>query len=51
MSSSFNFPCPTIKADDLEDLYKTYGVYRTVVLDLAGTNETPETVQEGYYGA
>ncbi|KAF2570596.1 hypothetical protein F2Q70_00003628 [Brassica cretica] len=28
-----------------------YGVDRTVVLDLAGTNETPETVREGYYGA
>ncbi|KAG2271382.1 hypothetical protein Bca52824_065937 [Brassica carinata] len=43
MSSSFNFPRPTTKADDLEDLYKAYGVDRTVVLDLAGTHETPET--------
>ncbi|XP_013669581.1 uncharacterized protein LOC106374022 [Brassica napus] len=51
MSSSFNFPRPSTKADDLEDLYKTYGVDRTVVLDLAGTHETPETVREGYYGA
>ncbi|KAF2620918.1 hypothetical protein F2Q68_00040467 [Brassica cretica] len=51
MSSSFNFPCSTTKADDLEDLYKTYGVDRAVILDLAGTNETPETVREDYYGA
>ncbi|KAF2550828.1 hypothetical protein F2Q68_00034414 [Brassica cretica] len=51
MSSSFNFPRPTTKTDDLEDLYKTYGVDRAVVLDLASTNETPETVREGYYGA
>ena len=36
MSSSFNFPFPTTKDDDLEDLYKTYGVDRAVVLDLAG---------------
>ncbi|KAF3500764.1 hypothetical protein F2Q69_00042988 [Brassica cretica] len=35
MSSSFNFPHPTTKADDLEDLYKAYGVDRSVVLDLA----------------
>ncbi|KAF3530383.1 hypothetical protein DY000_02042585 [Brassica cretica] len=45
------FPCPTTKADDLEDLYKTYGVDRAVILDLAGTNETPGTTREGYYGA
>ncbi|XP_013632729.1 PREDICTED: uncharacterized protein LOC106338254 [Brassica oleracea var. oleracea] len=51
MSLSFNFPRPTTEADDLENLYKAYGVDRTVVLDLAGTNETPETVREGYYGA
>ena len=51
MSSSFNFPRPTTKADDLEDLYKAYGVDRTVVLDLAGTHETPEPMREGYYGA
>ncbi|KAF3604935.1 hypothetical protein DY000_02049876 [Brassica cretica] len=51
MSSSFNFPRPTTKADDLEDLYKAYGVDRTVVLDLAVTHETPETVREGHYGA
>ena len=51
MSSSFNFPRPTTKADDLEDLYKAYRVDRSVVLDLAGTHETPETVREGYYGA
>ena len=51
MSSSFTFACSTTKADDLEDLYKTYGVDRAVVLDLAGTNETPETVREDYYGA
>ncbi|KAF2539531.1 hypothetical protein F2Q68_00019944 [Brassica cretica] len=51
MSSSFNFPRPTTKADDLEDLYKAYGVDRAVVLDLPGTHETPETVREGYYGA
>ncbi|KAF3559127.1 hypothetical protein F2Q69_00013259 [Brassica cretica] len=35
MSSSFNFPRPTTKADDLEDLYKAYKVDRSVVLDLA----------------
>ncbi|XP_013646124.1 meiosis-specific protein ASY2-like [Brassica napus] len=51
MSSSFSFPRPTTKTDDLEDLYKVYGVDRTVVLDLAGTTETPETVREGYCGA
>ena len=51
MSSSFNFPRPTTKADDLEDLYKAYGVDRTVVLDFPGTHETPETVRESYYGA
>ncbi|KAF2601482.1 hypothetical protein F2Q70_00025668 [Brassica cretica] len=51
MSLSFNFPRPTTEADDLENLYKAYGVDRTVVLDFAGTNETPETVREGYYGA
>nr|VDC98691.1 unnamed protein product [Brassica oleracea] len=51
MSSSFNFPRPTTKADDFEDLYKAYGVDHFVVLDLAGTHETPETVREGYYGA
>ena len=51
MSSSFNFPRPTTKAYDLEDLYTAYGVDRTVVLDLAGTHETPETVREGYYRA
>ncbi|KAF3593351.1 hypothetical protein DY000_02022983 [Brassica cretica] len=51
MSSSFNFPRPITKADDLEDLYKAYGVDRTVVLDFPGTHETPETVREGYYGA
>ncbi|XP_048622644.1 uncharacterized protein LOC125591820 [Brassica napus] len=51
MSSSLNFPRPTIEADDLENLYKVYGVDRAVVLDLAGTNETLETVREGYYGA
>ncbi|KAF3581258.1 hypothetical protein DY000_02031087 [Brassica cretica] len=38
-------------ADDLENLYKVYGVDRSVVLDLVGTHETPETVREGYYGA
>ncbi|XP_013594595.1 PREDICTED: uncharacterized protein LOC106302682 [Brassica oleracea var. oleracea] len=51
MSSSFNFSRPTTKADDLEDLYKAYGVDRTVVLDFPGTHETPETVRESYYGA
>ncbi|KAF2618536.1 hypothetical protein F2Q68_00039035 [Brassica cretica] len=51
MSSSLNFPRPTTKADDLENLYKVYGVDRAVVLDLAGTNGTLETVREGYYGA
>ncbi|KAG2255440.1 hypothetical protein Bca52824_074734 [Brassica carinata] len=51
MSSSLNFPRPTTKADDLENLYKVYGVDRAVVLDLAGTNETLETVREGYYGS
>ncbi|KAF3588540.1 hypothetical protein F2Q69_00032232 [Brassica cretica] len=51
MSSSFNFPRPTTKADDLENLYKAYRVDRAVVLDLAGTNESPETVRDGYYGA
>ncbi|KAF3601625.1 hypothetical protein F2Q69_00034949 [Brassica cretica] len=48
MSSSFSFSRPTTTTDDLEDLYKTYGVYRVVILDLAGTTETPETVREGY---
>ena len=51
MSSSFSFPRPTTTADDLEDLYKTYGVDCAVVLDLAGATETPETVREGYCGA
>ncbi|KAF2551940.1 hypothetical protein F2Q68_00033897 [Brassica cretica] len=51
MSSSFSFPRPTTKTDDLEDLYKVYGVDRAIVLDLAGTTETPETVREGYCGA
>uniref|UniRef100_A0A0D3D3P7 Uncharacterized protein n=1 Tax=Brassica oleracea var. oleracea TaxID=109376 RepID=A0A0D3D3P7_BRAOL len=51
MSSSFSFPRPTTKTDDLEDRYKVYRVDRTVVLDLAGTTETPETVREGYCGA
>ncbi|KAF2556945.1 hypothetical protein F2Q68_00014743 [Brassica cretica] len=51
MSLSFNFPRPTAKADDLEDLYKAYRVDRSVILDLAGTHETPKTVREGYYGA
>ncbi|KAF3513738.1 hypothetical protein F2Q69_00008771 [Brassica cretica] len=51
MSSSFNFPRPTTKADDFEDLYKAYGVDHFVFLDLAGTHETPKTVREGYYGA
>ncbi|KAF2552158.1 hypothetical protein F2Q68_00033715 [Brassica cretica] len=41
----------TTTTNDLEDLYKTYGVDRAVVLDLAGKNETPETVWEGYCGA
>ncbi|KAF2532451.1 hypothetical protein F2Q70_00030064 [Brassica cretica] len=35
ISSSFNFPRPTTKADDREDLYKAYGVDHAVVLDLA----------------
>ena len=51
MCSSFTFPRPTTTADDLENLYKVYGVDHSVVLDLAGTHETPETVREGYYGA
>ncbi|KAF2603482.1 hypothetical protein F2Q70_00026745 [Brassica cretica] len=51
MSSSFNFPCSTTTANDLEDLYKTYGVDRAVALDLSGATETPETVREGYCGA
>ncbi|KAF3516904.1 hypothetical protein DY000_02058871 [Brassica cretica] len=51
MSSSFSFPRPTTTADDLEDLYKEYGVDRVVFLDLAGAIETPETVRGGYYGA
>ncbi|KAF3500065.1 hypothetical protein F2Q69_00044663 [Brassica cretica] len=44
MCSSLNFPHPTTTVDDLEDLYKVYGVDRSVVLDLAGTHETPETI-------
>ena len=48
MFSSFGFPRPTTTTDDLEDLYKEYGVDRAVVLDLAGATETPETVREGY---
>ncbi|KAF2567056.1 hypothetical protein F2Q68_00026630 [Brassica cretica] len=51
MCSSFNFPHPTTTADDLENIYKVYGVDRSVVLDLVGTHETPETVREGYYRA
>ncbi|XP_013607837.1 PREDICTED: uncharacterized protein At3g60930, chloroplastic-like [Brassica oleracea var. oleracea] len=51
MCSSFTFPRPTTTADDLENLYKVYGVDRSVVLDLAGTHENPKTVREGYYGA
>ncbi|KAG2289825.1 hypothetical protein Bca52824_049429 [Brassica carinata] len=35
MCSSLNFPHPTTTVDDLEDLYKLYGVDRSVVLDLA----------------
>ncbi|KAF3510501.1 hypothetical protein F2Q69_00009202 [Brassica cretica] len=48
MSSSFSFPRPTTTTDDLEDLYKVYGVDRVVVLDLAGATETPETVWGGH---
>ncbi|XP_048622609.1 uncharacterized protein LOC125591797 [Brassica napus] len=51
MCSSFNFPHPTTTFDDLENLYKVYGVDRSVILDLVSTHETPETVREGYYGA
>ena len=51
MSSSFNFPRPTTEADDLDNLYKAYRVDRAVVLDLACTNKTAETVRDGYYGA
>ena len=51
MFSSFGFPRPTTTTDDLEDLYKEYGVDRAVVLDLAGATETLETVRGGYYGA
>ena len=51
MSSSFSFPRPTTTTDDLEDLYKAYGVERAVVLDLAGATETPETARGGYCGA
>ncbi|KAF3595232.1 hypothetical protein DY000_02021089 [Brassica cretica] len=51
MCSSFTFPRPTTTADDLENLYKVYGVDRSVVLDLAGMHETSVTVREGYYGA
>ncbi|KAF3492464.1 hypothetical protein DY000_02052341 [Brassica cretica] len=46
MCSSFTFPNPTTTADDLEDLYKVYGVDRSIVLDFAGTHETPETILE-----
>ncbi|XP_013694331.2 uncharacterized protein LOC106398296 [Brassica napus] len=49
MCSAFNFPHPTTTADDLENLYNMYGVDRSVVVDLVGTHETPETVREGYY--
>ncbi|KAF2555693.1 hypothetical protein F2Q68_00014197 [Brassica cretica] len=51
MSSSFSFPRPTTTTDNLEDLYKVYGVDRAVVLDLAGATETPKTVRGGYCGA
>ncbi|KAF3528058.1 hypothetical protein DY000_02041763 [Brassica cretica] len=44
MCSSFNFPHPTTTADDLENLYKVYGVDRSVVPDLVGTHETPKTM-------
>ena len=47
MSSSFSFPRPTTTTDDLEDLYKAYGVERAVVLDLAGATETPKPYEEG----
>ncbi|KAG2282735.1 hypothetical protein Bca52824_053955 [Brassica carinata] len=43
MSSSFSFPRPITKTDDLEDFYKMYGVDRAVVLDWADTTETLET--------
>ncbi|XP_013588869.1 uncharacterized protein LOC106408096 [Brassica napus] len=48
MFSSFGFPRPTTTTDDLEDLYKEYGVDRAVVLDLAGATETLETVRGGH---
>ncbi|XP_013614565.1 PREDICTED: uncharacterized protein At3g60930, chloroplastic-like [Brassica oleracea var. oleracea] len=51
MSSSFSFPRPTTTTDNLEDLYKVYGVDRAVVLDLTGATETPKTVRGGYCGA
>ena len=51
MSSSFSFPRPITKTDDLEDFYKMYGVDRAVVLDWADTTETLETVRDGYCGA
>ncbi|KAF3536857.1 hypothetical protein F2Q69_00023735 [Brassica cretica] len=46
MSSSFSFPRPTTTTDDLEDLYKAYGVDRAIVLDLAVATETPENIPE-----
>ncbi|XP_013624102.1 PREDICTED: uncharacterized protein At3g60930, chloroplastic-like [Brassica oleracea var. oleracea] len=51
MCSSFTFSRPTTTTDDLENLYKVYGIDHSVVLDLAGAHETPETVRECYYGA
>lgn len=49
--ASFSFPLPTTTVDQLENLYNMCGVDRAVVLDLASTFETPETVRDGYCGA
>nr|XP_018475500.1 PREDICTED: uncharacterized protein At3g60930, chloroplastic-like [Raphanus sativus] len=49
--SSFSFPCPTIKQENIEELYSSFGVDRAVVCELASDQENPETVREGYCGA
>ncbi|XP_018448596.1 uncharacterized protein LOC108820113 [Raphanus sativus] len=46
--SSFSFPCPTIKRENIEELYSSFEVDHAVVCELASDQETPETVREGY---
>ncbi|KAF3535695.1 hypothetical protein F2Q69_00022053 [Brassica cretica] len=51
MAPSFFCPLPTIKADQLDELYTIHGVDRAVVVDLASTSESPESVCDGYGGS